>query len=233
MKTSVRYFVGALALGTALSVGNVQAQANNQEAAGEILFKVHDIIPEKDADGNVIFCNMGATFFNRTKQNITNAALKLVWLDEVVSDVIDQEERAENEAQRINSKQARNRFPTSTITDKEIVASLKLPQIKVNQQVSLKTKVDTDRCFLLLNDMDVEVVNCGTAGVGVGVASKQSCANMFRHISPKMPEYYTEFKEISLEEELIQEADEVIKIENEVDEAYNNALNVLNKVVGE
>lgn len=225
MKTSVRYLMGTLAVGAMLSANNVWAQTNESEEAGEVLFKVHDIIPEKDADGNVVYCNMGATFFNRTKQNITNAALKLVWLDEVVSDVIDQEERAEKEAQRINSKQARNRYPTSSITDENIEASLKLPQIKANQQVSLKTKVDTDRCFLLLNDMDVEVVNCGTAGAGV--ANRQSCNNLFRFISPKMPEYYTEFKEISLEEQLKNEAEEVVKGEKEVIEVYENTLNIL------
>lgn len=227
MKTSVRYLMGTLAVGAMLSANNVWAQTNESEEAGEVLFKVHDIIPEKDADGNVVYCNMGATFFNRTKQNITNAALKLVWLDEVVSDVIDQEERAEKEAQRINSKQARNRYPTSSITDENIEASLKLPQIKANQQVSLKTKVDTDRCFLLLNDMDVEVVNCGTAGAGAGVANRQSCNNLFRFISPKMPEYYTEFKEISLEEQLKNEAEEVVKGEKEVIEVYENTLNIL------
>lgn len=227
MKTSVRYLMGTLAVGAMLSANNVWAQTNESEEAGEVLFKVHDIIPEKDADGNVVYCNMGATFFNRTKQNITNAALKLVWLDEVVSDVIDQEERAEKEAQRINSKQARNRYPTSSITDENIEASLKLPQIKANQQVSLKTKVDTDRCFLLLNDMDVEVVNCGTAGAGAGVANRQSCNNLFRFVSPKMPEYYTEFKEISLEEQLKNEAEEVVKGEKEVIEVYENTLNIL------
>ena len=87
---------------------------------------------------------------------------------------------------------------------KDITLDLKLPPIKSHQQVFLKAKVVTDRCFLLLNDVNVNVKKCGTASSDENL-SKIGCENLFRFISPKSEEYYSEFKEISPNELLAQE----------------------------
>ena len=91
------------------------------------------------------------------------------------------------------------------------------------QQVSLKTKVDTDRCFLLLNDMDISIDNCGTVASGEKT-SRRGCENMFRYISPKMADYYTEFKEVSQDELVSMEDAELDAAQDKIKKTYEETL---------
>ncbi|MBE6443256.1 MAG: hypothetical protein E7020_01125 [Alphaproteobacteria bacterium] len=233
MKKSMNILMQILGLGMILVATDVNAEPNKDgESAGVVLFKIHDIVPEKDANGKVLYCNVGATFFNRTKIDIANAAIALKWDDEVIGEAIDQEERAEKEQKRINSRAPRSRYSTSSFTGRTISTSLKLPQLKVNQQVTLKTKVDTDRCFLLLNDMEVTVNNCGTAGMTDKV-SRQGCSNMFRYVSPKNAEYYMEFKEISPEEQLAIENAEVADVESELRNIFDDTVAIIRDITND
>ncbi len=224
MKKSINILMQFLGIVSFLIVADVNAAPEkNDEPMGVVLFKIHDIVPEKDANGKVLFCNVGATFFNRTKMDIANVAITLQWEDDVIGEIIDQEERLEKEQKRVNPKAQRSRYSTSSFTGKTISAPLKLPQLRINQQVTLKTKVDTDRCFLLLNDMDVTVNNCGTAGMNDKV-SHQSCSNLFRYVSPKSAEYYMEFKEVSPEEQLAIENAEVASVEREIRKLFDETI---------
>lgn len=81
--------VQCLSVGLASYIGAAHAADN------AVLFKIHDINPIKNSDGIVTSCDLGATFFNRTGSEVTNATLNLVWPDDVVSDTIEQEQRAE------------------------------------------------------------------------------------------------------------------------------------------
>ena len=217
-----------LALGLGLGVADVKAAQNNgEESKKEIIFKIHDVVPEKNADGIVVYCNVGATFFNRTGKNISNLSVSLVWNDDVIGEIIDIEDRAEREARRNKSKEPRSRYSTSSFTSKTVSADLKLPPVKENQQITLKTKVDTDRCFILLNEMDVFVTNCGTLGE---TSSKDTCSNYFRYIGPKQGEYYTEFKEISWEEKLLQEDETVSQLQNDLNGLYDETIAVLDAI---
>ena len=226
MSKQAKFLVGILSLTVLLSSKAVVAapkDASVDEINEVVMFKIHDVIPEKDVDGKVLYCNIGATFFNNTKINISNAALTLSWEDEVISETIDQEERAEKEMKRRNANAPRSRYSTAGFTSSSIRASLKLPPLKVGQQVSLKTKVDTDRCFLLLNDMDINVNSCGTAGMD-GKVSRKGCKDLFRYVSPKMEEYYVEFKEVSPAEERALEDSELDAVRKEMDAVYNNTI---------
>ena len=141
-------------------------------------------------------------------------------------------ERAAKEQQRTNSRAARSRYSTSGFTSKTINLPLKLPPLKAKQQVSLKTKVDTDRCFLLLNDMDINVNNCGTASMS-GKVSRQGCNNLFRYVSPAGAEYYTEFKEISPEQQAAIEDAELDAEQKELEQLYNEALTAIENIASE
>ena len=204
-------------------------EADSNEA---VLFKIHDIIPEKDSDGKVTHCNIGATFFNNTKIDIANASISLGWDDEVIGETIDQEERAEKEQKRLNTRTARSRYSTAGFTTKDIKATLKLPPLKAGQQVSLKTKIATDRCFLLLNDMDVNVGNCGTASMNERI-SRGGCNNLFRYISPKMPEYYVEFKEISPAEQMAMEDNELDAVRKEMEVVFEGTLSAIKGITAD
>ena len=206
------------------SIGAACAASTNGEGINEVvLFKIHDVGPEKDANGKVLYCSAGATFFNRTKTDIANASLTLKWTDDVIGETIDQEERAQREQKRTNSNAQKARYSTSDFTKKEIFLPIKLPPLKVNQQVSLKTKVDTDRCFLLLNDMDISIDNCGTVASGEKT-SRRGCENMFRYISPKMADYYTEFKEVSQDELVSMEDAELDAAQDKIKKTYEETL---------
>ncbi len=227
MVGKINLWMQILGVSAALVATGAYAADRNAEnkvaTTGEVLFKIHDIVPEVDENGNVIYCNVGATFFNRTNIDMANVALTLKWNDDVIGEIIDQEERAEKEMVRSNSNARRPRYSTSGTTAKTINASLKLPPLKSMQQVSLKTKVDTNRCFLLLNDMDIEFDNCGTASVGERM-SAQGCSNLFQYVSPKMAEYYMEFKEISLEEQVKLEDAELSGLQKEMDASFDAAV---------
>ena len=233
MNGTAKFLAGVLVLGTALFTEAAGAAEKDDETPlGEVLFKIHDIVPEKNADGKVLYCNIGATFFNNTTMDLTNVALTLRWNDEVIGETIDQEERTAKERQRTNSRAARSRYSTSGFTSKTINLPLKLPPLKAKQQVSLKTKVDTDRCFLLLNDMDINVNNCGTASMS-GKVSRQGCNNLFRYVSPTGAEYYTEFKEISPEQQAAIEDAELDAEQKELEQLYNEALTAIENIASE
>ena len=225
MKINTKYIMPALALGLTFVVVDVNAAPNSgKESNGEVIFKIHDVVPEKNPEGDVIYCNLGATFFNRTKTDIANVSISLSWNDDVIGEIIDIEDREEREKKKSKSKEPRSRYSTSSFTSSTVTVDFKLPPIKMNQQISLKTKVDTNRCFILLNDMDVLVNNCGTLSA---TSSKEACANYFQYISPKNGEYYTEFKEISWENQMAQEDKTVIKIQDDIDRIYEDTIRTI------
>lgn len=226
MNRKAKIWMQVLSLGMILTAGAAYA------AEEVVLFKIHDVVPEKDANGKVLYCNVGATFFNRTKMDIANASLTLKWSDDVIGEAIDQEERAEKEQKRVNPRAERSRYTTAGFTGKTINTSLKLPPMKSNQQVTLKTKVDTDRCFLLLNDMDINVNNCGTASMSDKI-SRQGCGNLFRYISPKMAEYYMEFKEISPEEQLALEESELEGVQKDLIKVFDDTAAIIKGITDE
>ena len=61
-------------------------------------------------------------------------------------------------------------------------------------------------------------------------ASRQSCANLFRYIGPKNAEYYTEFKEISPEEQLAIADAEFASVQAEVKQSYNDAIATIDEI---
>ena len=219
-----------LALGLFFGATDVIAapSSDTKEAFGEVIFKIHDVVPEKDADGNVVYCNIGATFYNRTKSDASNVSVELTWNDNVIGDIIDIEDREEKESRRANLKENRPRYSTSSFTSRKVNTLLKLPPIKMNQQITLKAKVDTNRCFILLEDMDVDVINCGTL---VESSSKGTCNKYFQYISPKSGEYYKDFKEISWEDQLVEEDRYIVSVQNEVEAIYKEAYDVIDNIV--
>ena len=226
MNKNAKLFAACLGLGMASCINAAAA------AADAVLFKIHDIVPVKNADGNVVSCDVGATFYNRTANEVTNASLNLIWADEVVADAINQEERNAKEAQRLNRRNVA-RYNTATYNDRNVTMSLRLPPLKPYQQVTLKSKVVTDRCFLLLNDMEIEVTNCGTsADTGKsGVSSRAAaaaCSNLFRFVGPKSPEYYSEFRPVSAEEQNAQEQNQSDQQKQEINSLYKETVSSIN-----
>lgn len=235
MNRNVKALVQILGISTLVLAGSAYAadrRDNEPEKVGEVLFKIHDVVPEKNADGKVLYCNVGATFFNRTNIDLANVALTLKWNDDVIGEIIDQEERAAREQERTNPRASRSRYTTAGTTGRTVSTSIKLPPLKSMQQVSLKTKVDTDRCFILLNDMDITVNNCGTATIN-GRVSQQGCNNLFQYVSPKMAEYYMEFKEVSPEEQAAIEDAEMDDMQKEINASFDTTVAAIKAITDE
>lgn len=202
-----------------------------EEAANEdnrVMFKIHDIIPEKDPEGRVLYCNASATFYNRSASDISKANMNLVWFDEVIDDTISREKRdaLKKEKEGVNGPMPRH--TTSEYTSKDISVLIRLPQIKSKQQLSLKTKIETDRCFLLLKDMEFTVDNCSISGSDT--KTPQDCSGLFQYVSPSMPEYYNDFKEISYDTQMLNDTNDVNSMKSDIEDAYNNAVMQIKKI---
>lgn len=219
MKRASRIFTRVLSLGVASLLGMNAAFA----ADDAVLFKIHDIIPIKNSDGVVTSCDLGATFYNRTSNNISDISLTFVWLDEVIADEITQEDRMQKENKRANRRTS-SRFSTASYNDKDVVFNLKLPPLKSYQQITLKSKVNTDRCFLLLNDMEINVNSCR---IGDG---KADCKGLFNFVSVKNPEYYTDFQVISPEEQKAKEASMLDQQKQELNATYDQTLEAIKEI---
>ena len=158
--------------------------------------------------------------------------MNLVWPDDVVSDTIEQEQRAEKEAIRLSRRNV-SRYSTSDYNDKSVSLNLKLPPLKPYQQVTMRTKVNTDRCFLLLNDVEINVSNCTTGGSGAtatGGRGSNACGDIFRFVSVSNPEYYTEFSAVSMQEIQTQEQTQAEKEKSEVNRLFTETIDAINEL---
>ena len=215
-----------------LGLGMVAAVLPAQAAEDAVLFKIHDIVPVKNADGLVTSCDLGATFYNRSDKEVSNSSLRLVWQDEVVAETIDQEQRNDRESRRLKRTNVA-RYKTSDFNTKDISLSLKLPPLKPHQQISLKSKINTDRCFLLLNEMEINVSSCTINGASTKSGqnnSSKECSDLFQFVSVKNPEYYSEFKNISVEDQLTQEQALNESRKQELLNLYNDSMNSINQL---
>ena len=79
----------------------------------------------------------------------------------------------------------------------------------------------------LLNDMDILVNNCGTLSAS---SSKDACSNYFQYISPKNGEYYTNFKEISWEEQVAAEDDHVVQIQDDIKKIFDDTVRTIDAI---
>lgn len=204
--------------------------ANTKDEA--VLFKVHDITPVKgrDKDGAVESCDFYVTFYNRSNKDINGAVLDLTWLDDSLIDIIDAE-KAES-AEKItrgegvdpNYSYTQNDNPTN------LTATIDMPAIKSYKQITVRSRIKTDRCFVLLEDLSMNVKSCSTknepgAGtVSVGMGANAGCNGLFRFVSSKNPEYYMEFKSISYDEQKAEERKQRVNEEQSMEENYRKAI---------
>ena len=255
MKSYKQVLLSAVCATFFLGAANVLAEEENAEkneflsniASGEnvVLFKVHDVKPLKNTDGIVTDCEFGLTLYNRSPKSIDDATMQLSWLDEGVSEVIDEEENQEiddivSESQKsdfINSPQDIVVQPkTENFVSKNLVTTIVLPKIKPFRQVSLRSKVKSDRCFLMINNAEYSFTSCSvsdseTGGRRLGASGQEnnSCQSLFRFVSPRDPEYYREFQKVSFNEEAEKRKEARKKDINELEENYTKMMNSLNE----
>lgn len=206
-----------------------------------ILFKIHDIAPLKNNEGAVVACNFNATFYNRSDKDINGATLRLTWSDKTIGGVIGDELKESAAKRKLNDKDGRYSRATSQterVTPENIEATLEMPAVKAYKQMTLTSKIQTDRCFLLLNDMDFRIDSCSASeNKNVDVISRAGnestdCLKLFQYVSAKSPAYYKEFKKVSYDEEKAAKKTEMQKNTQEINRVYGEAVDALNATSG-
>ena len=240
-----------------LMLGSFGVKAEDQVDSGEfsskiasgenvVLFKIHDVTPIKNEDGVLTDCEFGLTLYNRSPKSVDSATIDLSWADEGISSVIDDEDKKENDeiaAGKVNSFTQARQPKTETFETKTLTTSVVLPQIKPFRQVSLKSKIKSDRCFLMIENAEFSFSNCAvsdtSASTGSGrrlvsggrTSGMSECQTLFRFVSPKDPEYYREFQKVSFNEEAAQRLEARKKDIDELEENYNQMMKNLGGVV--
>ena len=156
--------------------------------AGAVLFRVENIQPVKDSEGLTNKCSFIVTVFNRMDKEVKEAKMELS-----VTDSISQKYKVEKE----QVVAVKDKKKIDNIIKKDIVLASILP----HQQKSFSFEIDTDKCYLLLDNINYNVHSCVTNdekvddkyGQAQGVGS---CAKSFNYINSKNPEYYSEFKDV-------------------------------------
>ena len=188
MSISKKVFGLALGAVLATNVGSASAQQAapaDDDKAEELLFKIHDITPVENREGEVIACDFNTTFYNRSGYNLKEAMLDFTWKDTSLEDVIKQEKEEDAEKQNRNANRAYSE--TERRTSKDVNIMIEVPAIKPYKQVTVNNRINTDRCFLLIEKVDFSVKSCSAEGLAggrspaalPGEVPAAGCLNMF------------------------------------------------------
>lgn len=235
--------LGAVSVRAADDAGADEFSSKIASGENVVLFKVHDVTPVKDDQGVVTDCEFGLTIYNRSPKSVDAATINLNWNDEGIANVIDSEEKmAEqgNDGKQVESLSQASRPRTADFEKDTLSTSVILPQIKPFRQVSLKSKIKSDRCFLMIEDAEFSFSACSitdqTSVSSKRLASAKSqgsgndCKALFRFVSPRDPEYYREFQKVSFNEEAKRREESRKKDIDELDAAYQKMLDGLNNI---
>lgn len=172
-----------------------------------VIFKIHDIEPVLE-DGVVKGCNYMITLYNRTSINFRTFTINLNWPDKVderfkfdryVESILGVEE-AEKQYALFSKEEA----------TKPVQTSVTVNAFGAGKQISLRSYMDNEKCYLMLSDAQFTVSPCDIArnmdtigSFGVN-AEDNNCSSLFQFVSTENPEYFGEFKNISATEEAAQ-----------------------------
>lgn len=100
-----------------------------------------------------------------------------------------------------------------------------MPAIKAYKQITVRQSLKTDRCYILLDDLSINVKSCAIKQTGnASFSSGDTCNGLFRFISQENPEYYTDFKPISYTTQRNSDIKERASQEKEMEEQYKKAV---------
>ena len=188
MKFNHKIIIAGLALSCLTSfVANAQPDEDTSDV-GAILFRIENIVPLANKDGITDQCAYTLTVYNRMDKGLRSADLQLTWTDNV------------------SGKYQINGDNLKVVGAKEaqiqIAQIMTIDNVAPHSQKSFAQKVNTDKCYLLLNEMQYSVKSCSIEGQKMQTRKDLKgreiggCSNNFNYIDSKNPEYYTEFKDI-------------------------------------
>ena len=208
-----------------------------------VLFKIHEIKPVENTEGEITNCDFLVTFYNRTTDSMRQAKIEMGWTDKVSERYAIGEDKKpeENDKALANKRQplnARNAQPALG----EVTTTVEMPALGSYKQATVRASVKTEKCFMLLDSLDYNVTSCNIIGKSDNsnsndlrrsriAASRNTgeCANLFQYVDSKNPEYYNEFKNISYSEQERLLANEKAQDTTEMEETYGKIIKNLEK----
>lgn len=252
LNKSAIFGLASLLFCSSLAVSQVIPNAAPNEApksektsdAGTIIFRIENIQPIKDKHGEVKQCSYVVTAYNRLNHMVKEANLDFVWNDNITGQYIQKIDESsklspDEITENLSSESGKN-TPTKSLKSapqfKPITAAVKLFNIAPHSQKSFSNTVDTDKCFLLFDNLNYRVKNCSLEGEETVVKDNRvvqnggSCADKFNYINSKNPEYYAEFGDVP--ENIVQDQieDEKNMEMDKINAHYNEAVSSLEKV---
>lgn len=204
------------------------SQATTPTTRGDaVIFKIHDIIPTDD-NGIVTGCDFTLSLYNRTAINFRNFTLNLNWQDTV-------DERFQFDRYIATVMDADELADQKDLLDKESISkpvqtAITINAFGANKQLSVKSHLDSEKCYLLLRDANFTVTPCDIArsmdnaeGFTMGDKGKE-CTALFQFVSTNNPEYFGQFSNTSATEIAEQNLNAQNKELSEVDVVINKII---------
>lgn len=221
-----KFFMSGLGAVLAFSlIGSAAAEEKKDEAtsnAGTIIFRIENIKPIANNDGLINKCTFVVTAFNRMDKAVKEATLNFKWEDNIMGKYV-----VSGQDIKVNSGDKAKTVVTTDIT---------LNDIAPHSQKSFESSVDTDKCFLLFDNLNYTVMSCANEGDKVQmkdskvVGNNEGCKNKFDYIDSKNPEYYSEFKDVPESVIAKQAEDEKVKEVKKINDEYQGALKDFKKI---
>lgn len=202
----------SLVLGASLFLNSTFANAAIESEAEKkpstrsdaVIFKIHDVVPIFD-NGVVTGCDYSVTLYNRTFINFRTFTLNLNW-----NDVVEERFHFDKYAEAVlgaDVVKEQQKYFENQQKDKPLHASITINAFGANRQLSLKSHIDNEKCYLLLSNVDYTVTPCDIAR-SLDVASNlnasvkdNNCTQLFQFVGTQNPEYFGSFKPVSATEE--------------------------------
>ena len=97
--------------------------------------------------------------------------------------------------------------------------------MKPYKQMTTKQSLDTDRCYVLMNPLSMNVKSCSIKQTeNTSFYGDENCSNMFHFVSQDNPEYYMDFQPISFSTQQNVDMKERANQERAVEEQYRKTV---------
>ncbi len=204
-----------------------------------VIFKVHNVNPISE-EGIVTGCDFTLTLYNRTAVNFRHFTINLNW-----QDVVDEQFKFSKYVEAVVPQEDMEKFKDvikDDNADKPLTTAVTVNAFGADKQISVRSHVDSEKCYLMLTDAAYSVTPCEIARtVSEGGASinndNKDCTGLFQFVSTNNPEYFGKFKNISLTEEVeqadfiaAQELDDIDIVINKIVENMGVSDSTLNNI---
>ena len=215
MIKAIKFFaimaLGVSVLSPASSIASVDTNKKEGDPttrSDAVIFKVHNVEPVSE-EGVVTGCDFTVTLYNRTSLNFRSFTVNLEWEDKV-----DERFKFDKYIEGVMTQEELEKFKDVIKEEKNakpLTSSITVNAFGADKQVSVRSHIDSEKCYLMLSDAKYTVSPCDIArkldeSKGMSfTADKKECSDLFQFVSTKNPEYFGKFKRISLTEEAQQE----------------------------